>query len=96
MSVNRGPAEKDRDDVRRRREHFRIATHFVEPEQLVFLNESGARMNMTRLNGWAERGHRLLAAARTCDNLVTAIGRALRAVSLEECRNYFRSCGYAT
>ncbi len=36
------------------------------------------------------------ATARTSDDLVAAIGRALRAVSLEECRNYFRSCGYAT
>ena len=188
--------------MKRRREHFRIAARFVEPEQLVFLDESGAKTNMTRLYGWAEHGRRLdaaaphghwqtttmlsaircagvieqatltfpgatnatifrgyverclapalkpgeivimdnlsshkvkgvreaiesvgadlwylppyspdynpieklwskvkallrAAAARTSDNLVTAIARALRAVTLGECRNYFRSCGYA-
>ena len=188
--------------MKRRREHFRIATRFVEPEKLVFLDESGAKTNMTRLHGWAEQGHRLdaatphghwqtttmlsaircagvieqatltfpgatnamifrgyverclaptlkpgeivimdnlsshkvqgvreaieavgcdlwylppyspdynpieklwskvkallrAAAARTSDGLLAAIARALRAVTLEECRNYFRSCGYA-
>lgn len=189
--------------MKRQRVNFRIATRFIEPEQLVFLDESGARTNMTRLRGWAGRGCRLdaaaphshwrtttmlsaigcegviqratlafdgatdaalfrgyverclapalkqgqivvmdnlashkvcgvreaieavgcdlwylppyspdfnpiekmwskvkallrAAAARTSDKLIEAIGRALRAVSLDECRNYFRSCGYAT
>lgn len=36
------------------------------------------------------------AAARTAGDLYVAIGNALRHVSLDECRNYFRSCGYAT
>lgn len=188
--------------MKRRREHFRIATRFVDPQQLVFLDESGAKTNMTRRHGWAEQGQRLdtaephghwqtttmlsairgtgvieqatltfngatnatifrgyverclapalkpgdivimdnlashkvqgvremieavgcdlwylppyspdmnpieklwskvkallrAAAARTSDNLIVAIARALRAVTLTECRNYFRSCGYA-
>ena len=34
-------------------------------------------------------------AARTLDALIEAIGQALRKVSLEECRHYFQSCGYA-
>jgi len=35
-------------------------------------------------------------AARTVDDLIHAIGDALSAVSEQECRAYFRSCGYAT
>lgn len=35
-------------------------------------------------------------AARTVEDLVVAIGDALRAVLPDECRAYLRSCGYAT
>lgn len=35
-------------------------------------------------------------AARTFHSLVQAMACALRAVAPDECRNYFRSCGYAT
>lgn len=31
----------------------------VDPRRLVFLDESGAKTNMTRLRGWAPRGERL-------------------------------------
>ena len=33
---------------------------------------------------------------RTWHGLVNAIALAFQQVSLDECRNYFRSCGYAT
>lgn len=46
---------------------------------------------------WSKiKAHLRRVAARSIDRLVDAIGEALRAVHLEECRNYFRSCGYAT
>ena len=35
-------------------------------------------------------------AARTVEGLIQAIGEVLRAVDADECRAYFRSCGYAT
>lgn len=35
------------------------------------------------------------AEARSIEALYDAIGHALRRVGLDECRNYFRSCGYA-
>lgn len=35
-------------------------------------------------------------AARTGDGLIAAIARALRAVTKEECQNYFNCCGYDT
>ncbi len=35
-------------------------------------------------------------AARTVEGVIRAVGDALRAVCEEECRAYFKSCGYAT
>ncbi len=35
-------------------------------------------------------------AARTVEGLIQAIGDALRAVDANECRAYFRTCGYST
>lgn len=35
-------------------------------------------------------------AERTVEGLIQAVGHALRAVEPNECRAYFRSCGYAT
>lgn len=43
-----------------RRRKFAHARRFVSPLRLVFLDESGARTNMTRLYGWARRGERCL------------------------------------
>ena len=41
-----------------RRRRFSHARRFVPPAKLVFLDESGARTNMTRLYGWSPRGER--------------------------------------
>ena len=41
-----------------RRKNFTIARRFVDPDQLVFLDESGAKTNMTRLYGRAPVGER--------------------------------------
>ena len=51
-------AEQNRPDVIERRHNFSIACRFVEPKQLVFLDESGAKTNMTRLYGRAPTGER--------------------------------------
>ena len=50
--------EQRRPDVVERRRNFMIARRFVEPERLVFLDESGAKTNMTRLYGRAPVGER--------------------------------------
>ena len=34
----------------------------VDPEQLVFVDETGLKTDITRLRGWAEGGHRLVEA----------------------------------
>lgn len=53
-------AEQNRPDVVERRRNFRIATRFVDPAKLIFLDESGARTNMTRLYGRAPVGERCI------------------------------------
>lgn len=43
-----------------RRRNFAIARRFVDPSAFIFLDESSARTNMTRLYGWSPRGERCL------------------------------------
>lgn len=45
----------------------------------------------SKVKAWLRR-----VAARSVEGLIDAIGQALRAVRLDECLAYFRSCGYAT
>lgn len=51
-------AEQKRPDVAGHRRNFTIARRFVDPTQLVFLDESGAKTHMTRLYGRALGGER--------------------------------------
>jgi transposase len=55
--------EQDRPDVARRRMNFGIARRFADVNQLVFLDESSAKTNMTRLYGRAPVGQRCHFAA---------------------------------
>lgn len=50
--------EQLRPDVQQRRLNFRIASRFANPQSLVFLDESAAQSNMTRLYGRAPLGER--------------------------------------
>ena len=53
-------AEQDRADVAERRRNFAIARRFVDPARFIFLDESGAKTNMTRLYGRAPIGERCI------------------------------------
>ena len=53
-------AERDRPDVVERRKNFAIARRFVDPGSFVFLDESSAKTNMTRLYGWSPIGERCI------------------------------------
>jgi transposase len=53
--------EQDRPDVARRRLRWKIYQGRLDPARLVFIDETWAKTNMTRLRGWAPRGHKLLA-----------------------------------
>lgn len=44
----------------RARERWRVWQRFMDGERFVFLDETGASTNMTRLYGWGERGKRLV------------------------------------
>lgn len=56
-------AERDRPDVARRRLNFWIAHRFADVDQFVFLDESSAKTNMTRLYGRAPIGQRCHSSA---------------------------------
>ena len=43
----------------------------------------------SKVKAWLRR-----VGAKTFDTLAHAIGEALRAVTINECHNYFKSCGY--
>jgi transposase len=54
-------SEQDRPDVARKRQRWKTHQGRLDPARLVFIDETWAKTNMTRLRGWAPRGHKLLA-----------------------------------
>jgi transposase len=55
-------AEQDRPDVALKRKDWRATQEEVDPERLVFLDETGLKTNFTRFRGWAQGGERLIEA----------------------------------
>ena len=55
--------ERDRPDVARRRTQWTKYQDRIEPERLVFIDETWTKTNMTALRGWAPRGQRFVAKA---------------------------------
>ena len=53
--------ERDRPDVARRRAQWTKYQDRIEPERLVFIDETWTKTNMAPLRGWAPRGKRLTA-----------------------------------
>ena len=53
-------AEQKREDIADERRRWKQALADVHPSRLVFLDESGAKTNMTRLYGRAPRGQRVI------------------------------------
>ena len=45
----------------RERERWRVCQCYMDGERFIFLDETGASTNITRLYGWGERGERLIA-----------------------------------
>ena len=52
--------ERDRPDVARRRAQWTKYQKNVDPERLVFIDETWTRTDMAPLRGWAPRGQRLV------------------------------------
>lgn len=45
----------------RKRAFWRLHQHRIDPRRLIFVDETWAKTNMTRLRGWSTRGQRLVA-----------------------------------
>ena len=54
-------SERDRPDVARRRAQWIKYQDQIEPDRLVFIDETWTKTNMAPLRGWAPRGERLIA-----------------------------------
>src|SRR4051795_332437 len=52
--------EQDRPDVARKRVRWLRYQGRLDPARLVFIDETWAKTNMTRLRGWAPRGQQLV------------------------------------
>jgi transposase len=55
------PAKRDRPDVTRRRAQWTKRQSEIDPERLVFIDETWTKTNMEPLRGWAPQGERLMA-----------------------------------
>lgn len=51
--------ERERPDVKRRRERWQRHQGRIDPRRLVFIDETSVKTNMAPLRGWAPKGERL-------------------------------------
>jgi transposase len=66
-------SERDRPDVRAKRRSFRREVKRIEPERLVFVDETGVTTAMTPAYAWAPRGERAVDSAPASWDSVTVI-----------------------
>jgi transposase len=70
--------EQDRPDVAARRAVWRVQQTGLDPERLVFLDETWAKTNMTRPRGRSRRGTRLITSVPYGHGKTTTFVAALR------------------
>lgn len=75
-------AERERPDVAERREELKREQPLLNPDRLVFIDETWAKTNMTRPRGRAPRGERLLASVPHGHWKTTTFLAALRTTGL--------------
>src|SRR5215472_518476 len=75
--------ERDRPDVARRRAQWTKYQGRVEPQRLVFIDETWTKTNMVPLRGWAPRGKRLVAKVPHGNWKTTTFVAALRLDRIE-------------
>lgn len=56
-------SERNREDVQKKRETFKLKSFWWDAERLVFIDETGVNLAMTRRNGWAPIGERVVGQA---------------------------------
>ena len=74
-------AERDRPDVLKRRMDWFEGQPDLDPERLVFIDETWASTKMARTHGRARRGERLRAAVPYAHGKTTTLGSSPRAGS---------------
>jgi transposase len=75
-------AERERTDVAERREQLKREQPLLNPDRLVFIDETWAKTNMTRPRGWAPKRERLLASVPHGHWKTTTFLAALRCTGL--------------
>jgi transposase len=65
--------ERDRPDVPKKRRSFRRKVKRIEPERLIFVDETGVTTARTPADGWAPRGQRVTGSAPASWETVTVI-----------------------
>jgi len=75
-------SERDRPDVAERRDNWRVVQLGLDPERLVFLDETWVKTNMTRTRGRAPEGERLIAKVPHGHWQTTTFRAALRTTGL--------------
>jgi len=68
--------------VAAKRRIWRVAQRFIDPDRLVFIDETGASTKMTRLYGRAPHGQRVIASAPFGHWKTTTVVAALRGTGL--------------
>src|ERR1700687_4272714 len=66
-------SERDRPDIQKKHRLFRRAVRRIEPERLVFLDETGITTMRTLTYAWAPRGERAVGSVPTSWVTVTVI-----------------------
>jgi hypothetical protein len=79
--------EQERPDVVARHQVWFDAQPELDPEKLIFIDETGASTKMARLRGRAKRGERCRAAVPHGHWKTTTF-------TADECQNYFVAAGY--
>ena len=75
-------SERDRPDVAEQRANWRVAQQGLDPERLVFIDETWVKTNMTRVRGRAPSGERLIASVPHGHWKTTTFLAALRTTGL--------------
>jgi transposase len=83
------PSERNRPSVQARRDEFVAQLRDVAPERLVFLDEAGSHISMTREHAWCPRGQRFFGhVPRNRGRVLTMLGalslRGIRAMRTYE------------
>jgi hypothetical protein len=67
--------EKDSERVKELRKEFLSFQKRLKTEEIVCLDETGFKLNMTSVYGWAPKGERAIdSSPRKRENLITTIG----------------------